>query len=1008
MSTTAPQGGQSQKLEAGAALGRYVVRRPIGSGGMGVVYEADDPELDRPVAIKLLHHGAGGSSASSDGQVRLLREAQAMARLSHPHVVSVFDVGLHEGRVYVAMEYVEGQTLAQWLDARPRTVWEIIEVFVQAGRGLAAAHAAGLVHRDFKPDNVLVDGRDVAKVMDFGLVRSAWPGGSLTEATEELEPAAFFESREVAIDTPLTQEGVVVGTPSYMAPEQHVGRDPTAASDQYAFCAALFEALFGKRPFSGKDLRELAVAKTKLELTVQPRRRGVSSALVDIVMRGLSPQPIARFRSMSELLAQIERVATPRPSRRLRYALGGIAVAALGVALAVPARQQGCDPASAISGTWNEDVRAQVRESLRSNDVSYAASTADRVDGRIADYVTRWSEVYREACAVTGDARALDSSMRCLDERRFGLEATLTELQRPGSRTVQRAVVLAAELQPPERCAPRSIHSAEQSNPAAAEPGQSEEVIQAKRELERIGAMIRAGRFDEAAGHTDRLMEHVPSLDDPGLLARARVMQGELAMMQGRPHEAAQAWQDAVWTASEVGDDEVVTDAAGRLVFLYAEDLVDDEAAMKWARHAEVALKRWNDPGQAGQLAAARLQGSVAVAHSSAGRYDEALAAFEESRELKEQLLGPEHPEVAGATMNVGLTMAGMGQLPEAEQELARAHRRFVAALGGSHPDVGLALENLANVHSELGDQTTARREYEEALEIYTRAFGEHHPKLARTLDSLGWVEGLSANFERAADYHRRALKIAEENYGPVHREVASASAGLGRAAQALGRPEDARRHFERALDIARRVFGHDHDFTAGALSDLGSALIDLERYDEAEPLLKEGLQIRREVFGSVHPATAASLNLLGDLESERELWDAALAYHQQALPILEAVYGPDHPETLLTAFDLGYIALKQGRPEDAYRRIAAVEATLAAGDVHDPLLLADIRFHLAQAIDAVGGDRSRALELAETASVVFEANPEAMHDELDELEAFLARLRRQRARGKGSDSRQP
>ncbi|MCA9553741.1 MAG: serine/threonine protein kinase, partial [Myxococcales bacterium] len=238
-------------------LGRYVILHRLGAGMMGVVWAAYDPHLDRKVAVKVLHQRRGAKGEEARG--RLVREARTMARLSHPHVVQVFDVGLveHEGNddVFLAMEYVEGQDLEAWVEALPAAAparWrQVLQVFLQAGRGLAHAHAAGVVHRDFKPTNVLVAADGRAKVGDFGLARL--PGEVDGGAGVPDAPSADYQ-------LPLTATGDVVGTPAYMSPEQHRGRPADARSDQFAFAVALYEAVYGVPPFPGETFAARAVA----------------------------------------------------------------------------------------------------------------------------------------------------------------------------------------------------------------------------------------------------------------------------------------------------------------------------------------------------------------------------------------------------------------------------------------------------------------------------------------------------------------------------------------------------------------------------------------------------------------------------------------------------------------------------------------------------------------------------------------------------------------------------
>ncbi|MEK7315198.1 MAG: serine/threonine-protein kinase, partial [Candidatus Eisenbacteria bacterium] len=242
-------------LSRGALLGRYVILRHIGSGGMGVVYQAYDPKLDRQIVVKLLRPGGGAASTSEAARVRLAREAQALAKLAHPNVVTVYDVGAVDDEVYIAMEFVDGVTLHDWLKAQRRSRSEIVQAFLAAGRGLAAAHRAGLVHRDFKPDNVLVSEDGRIRVLDFGLAmlekHEPHTPSVAGQAGDALGTTAIDDGRG-ALRTPVTQVGARLGTPRYMAPEQHMGQeDVDARADQFGFCVALHHALYGVYPFAG-------------------------------------------------------------------------------------------------------------------------------------------------------------------------------------------------------------------------------------------------------------------------------------------------------------------------------------------------------------------------------------------------------------------------------------------------------------------------------------------------------------------------------------------------------------------------------------------------------------------------------------------------------------------------------------------------------------------------------------------------------------------------------------
>jgi tetratricopeptide (TPR) repeat protein len=327
--TTLPSvDGPQEHLKQDSPLGRYVVRERLGMGGMGVIYEAHDPELSRKIAIKLIRPGASGNVSASEGRARLMREAQAMAQLSHPNVIAVHDLGTFGDQVFVAMEHVEGETLTQWLAEQDRPWRQIVAMFVQAGRGLAAAHLAGILHRDFKPDNVLVGADGRARVLDFGLARGAQPNSAVE--SPEGPPArrgntATFDLRGAA----LTEPGRFMGTPAYMAPEQFMGRPATVGSDQFSFCVALYQGLYRELPFEGESIKALVDNMKRGEVRRAPEANRVPASLRRILIRGLSVEPADRFPSMDNLLKALERFQIAPRRRSLLVAILAVLVAIL-------------------------------------------------------------------------------------------------------------------------------------------------------------------------------------------------------------------------------------------------------------------------------------------------------------------------------------------------------------------------------------------------------------------------------------------------------------------------------------------------------------------------------------------------------------------------------------------------------------------------------------------------------------------------------------------------------
>lgn len=305
----------SRKLVPGSPVARYVIRERIGSGGMGIVYLAHDPQLGRDVALKLVRHVRAEAGRAVVSQ-RLLREARAMARVTHPNVVTVYDAGEVDGQVFIAMELVTGPTLAQWLRSETRDWRAVMRVFLDAGEGLRAAHAVGLVHRDFKPQNVLIGADGRVRVTDFGLARPDALGPS-----HDNDSLTSVRCADPILSATLTGTGAMVGTPGYMAPEQFAGADTDARTDQFSFCAALYEGFYGVRPFEGDEFSDLAFHVLNGTLRSIPERSEVPAAIGEILVRGLQVERDARYPSLAALLSDLERIlhapppgAAPKPA----------------------------------------------------------------------------------------------------------------------------------------------------------------------------------------------------------------------------------------------------------------------------------------------------------------------------------------------------------------------------------------------------------------------------------------------------------------------------------------------------------------------------------------------------------------------------------------------------------------------------------------------------------------------------------------------------------------------
>jgi hypothetical protein len=369
-------------------VGRFVIVRQLGSGGMGVVYAAYDEQLDRKVAVKVLLR-----RLSSVARERVAREARAMAKLAHPNVVHVYDVGDDEGVIYIAMEFVEGETLGAWEREQSRTWREVLAAYRQAGRGLAAAHAAGLVHRDFKPHNVMVKAghgsQPEVKVLDFGLARQR-------DDSRSGDTNVSDDSQRVSDDR-LTAEGVLVGTPAYMAPEQFSTGDVTAAADQFSFCVSLWEGLYGSRPFAAKGVAELIVAVTRGERPAVPDDTDVPTWVGEVLLRGLAVDPIDRWPSMDALLAALAR--NPGVARRnWMLAVGAVGLLGAGAAAAGGWNDDAVEPCTGarkhLDGVWDAPRQEQVRAAMLDTGVPFAAKAWEQTEARVDAFAEAWVQMH--------------------------------------------------------------------------------------------------------------------------------------------------------------------------------------------------------------------------------------------------------------------------------------------------------------------------------------------------------------------------------------------------------------------------------------------------------------------------------------------------------------------------------------------------------------------------------------------------------------------------------------
>jgi eukaryotic-like serine/threonine-protein kinase len=709
-------------------LARYVLLEAFGRGSRGIVVRAYDPQLDRKVAIKLLLAQAG-----VDPRERaLLREARAMAKVSHPNVIAVYDFGAYDEAelgldpdavgleipsrgVFVVMELIEGLDLREWLAAKvPEQDWRaIVAMFVEAGRGLAAAHDAGLVHRDFKPSNVRVgvDGR--VCVLDFGLAR----------AVAQIVPA---RSTGAGADdrVGLGEARTIVGTPMYMPPEQHRGAASDARGDQYSFGVALYEALTGAPPFLG-SLAEIAADKRDDAWLRVPEASAVPSVIWAVLRRTVSPDPGHRFADMHGVLAALELGLARRRRRWLAIASAPVLVAGLTL-WAVADRAQPVDASAVdlcsgaearVAEVWDPEVRAAIEARLVASGADYAAATWAAVQTELDDYTRAWAGQHRDACEATRlrgeqSEAILDLRMACLDRRLHEVEIVTRTLLDADAGVVEHAVTAAHALGWLGACADLDALQSRVRLPH--DPALREAIETGHTRLAEAMILDAAGRYTEALAIADEVATQAKTLEHAPLAAAASLRRA--AALEGRGEFAAAeaALLDTLALAEASRDEAVAADAWLRMVWIVGVELGRGREGESWLRLAEAAVARLGeDP-----IRTATLIHNRAGLRLRQGRDELALADYLAARTAQISVLGDSDPAVARTSNHIANALINLGRFDEAWVYAERSRALRVETLGANHPLVAASYNNMAAIRLRQDQPEAALALAEQALAI--------------------------------------------------------------------------------------------------------------------------------------------------------------------------------------------------------------------------------------------------------------------------------------------------
>ena len=829
-----------------ARVGRFVVLETLGAGGMGVVHAAYDPRLDRKIALKLVKPEV--AAAGTNGEARLLREAQAMARLSHPNVVQIHEVGAWEGRVFIAMELVAGRSLATWLEVQPRGWREVVHMFAEAGRGLAAAHAAGMVHRDFKPENVLVGDDGRVRVTDFGLARGGVSESGAGETWREPgDPLAAI------VDGMSVGTAAFAGTPRFMSPEQFLGEPATAASDQFSFCVALYVALHGVHPFVGEDRATLAKAVIAGERREPPRMR-VPRKIHKAVVKGLARAPEGRFAGMGELLRAIE----PRAGWQRVAPVALFAVTGAGAGAMLYDGDPCEDTSALLAGSWDDERREGMLRVLAASPMSDVGLHGTSASRALDNYTSGVAQAYTQSCKAhrRGEASSElhDLRVACLRQRLDVVRGVVDEVRGGEEAAIRGALGAVSQLEALEACENGLTLRLGMEPPP---PGQLTAQAQLQRELSRAQSLALLGKGRESRQRLEQVLSEARKLSYVPMIAEVLFVRGKMDVLERNFRSAEDVLQESMDLAIESKFDALVGRIAAWLIQARVLGGKETSAAEDELRRATA----WQHRGTPGPLEEADLEQARAIVQGARGDYSAAEVTSRGALELRQRGLDPDHVYVTIDRMNHANILGVLGRVEESIVSLRIALATMVDKVGAEHSLVAEAHYNLAvallrNAGDEVLDE--AEENLLRAAAIIVEVRGADAIELADNYIALAQIAKIRGDAALAQQRVAAALRVYDQHPGRPERAYALGFHGTllfaqGQFSEALSAHVEVRR-------LAASAWGEASDVVGTADGNIGDVLLRFGDIEGAIRCYKSSLAINERALG------ASAAELLGPL----------------------------------------------------------------------------------------------------------------------------------------------